>query len=550
MRARRRLLGLLLLAGCGVSAAVAGCKDKESLVVVTLQPGAEDASVDKASVDIGGTKQTFDLPGKTLPAAGVSFGVYVPSSLKGVQPITALAWSSQAGSCVGEMGTGQVDIMSAGGLSGPVTIPMAPSAAGCPGTGGSSGTAGTPGTGGTPGIGGTLGSGGATGTGGAGGRGGAGSGGLSGHGGGAAGNYGKGGSPGMGGHGGIGGSGTGGAPVGGASGNGISACSEYDHGDPGQCATSACSNDYAIYGAAFSPKNANLAVTSGTDGRTKVWTIKSDGTMSAEGHVVTGTGLGAVAFSPDGTQLAIGQDGGVQIVNVSTWVAVRTLTVASMVYGVAFSPDGTQVITLDTDSSSTPTSSHLYVHGVTNPTALYSVALTSGWALGVSPVATAGALAVAVTTTTGNALVYTLTAAGFSAPTTLTVTSDQSYAETAQFSPTGALLAAGGDDGILQFWPVPITGAKQAPSIDVNSGTNGNSDWVDVVAFSPDGSELTVGAGFFGSVTSYATATRTRTGNEQDTSSNYDVSALGYSPNGKWIIGGEADCGCVFLCQH
>jgi WD40 repeat protein len=217
---------------------------------------------------------------------------------------------------------------------------------------------------------------------------------------------------------------------------------------------------------------------------------------------------------------------------------------------VAFSPDGSQVITLDTDSSTTPTSSHLYVHNVNSPTALRSVALTSGWALGVSPVATAGALPVAVTTTTGNTLVYTLTSTGLSAPTTLKVTSDQSYAETAQFSPAGTLLATGGDEGILQFWPLPLTGSQQAPTINVNTVTNGNSDWVDVVAFSPDGSELAIGAGYFGSVTTYAAASRAHTGNEQDTSNNYDVSSLGYSPNGKWIIGGEADCGCVFLCQH
>jgi WD40 repeat protein len=217
---------------------------------------------------------------------------------------------------------------------------------------------------------------------------------------------------------------------------------------------------------------------------------------------------------------------------------------------VAFSPDGTEVITLDNDDSVTPNTSHLYVHAVTNTTALHSVMLSDGYALGVSPAGSDGSVLAAVTTVDGGALVYTLTSAGISGPTMLTITSDGSYAETAVFSPAGNLLAAGGDDGIVQFWPVPITGATQPPSINVNTVTNDVSDTVGVVAFSPDGSELAVGGGEFGSVTTYATSTRVHTGNEQDTSADYDVLSLGYSSDGKWIIGGEGGCGCVFLCQH
>jgi len=165
-------------------------------------------------------------------------------------------------------------------------------------------------------------------------------------------------------------------------------------------------------------------------------------------------------------------------------------------------------------------------------------------------VAVAGAVPVAVTTTTGNALVYTLTAAGFGVPTTLTVTSDQSYAETAQFSPTGNLLAAGGDEGLVQFWPVPVTGATQAPPINSYTVTGYYSNWVYTVAFSPSGAELAVGGGAYGSVTTYVTATRTQSGTQQNTSNQFDVTALGYSPDGKLVIGGEGDCGCVFLCKH
>lgn len=342
---------------------------------------------------------------------------------------------------------------------------------------------------------------------------------------------------------------TGGGTGGG--GGGITSCTEYDHADTGQCSMgSACTEDHAVYGAAFSPANPSLAVTGSSEGHTKVWTVSSNGTMSAEGHSLTGTGNGVLAFSPDGTQLAVGEDGGVQIVSVSTWTVVRTLAVQNMVYGVAFSPDGTQVITLDNDSSVSPSANTLYVHAVTNPTPLATTTLAAGYALAVSPAAVAGALPVAVTTTTGGAFVFTLTAAGFGVPTMITVTTDQSYAEAAQFSPTGSLLAAGGDDGILQFWPVPVTGTTQAPSINVYTTSGQVSDWVYAVAFSPNGAELALGGGAYGSVTTYATSSRVQIGVQQNTSNQFDVTALGYSPDGKLIIGGEGNCGCVFLCKH
>ncbi len=51
-------------------------------------------------------------------------------------------------------------------------------------------------------------------------------------------------------------------------------------------------------------------------------------------------------------------------------------------------------------------------------------------------------------------------------------------------------------------------------------------------------------------MTTFATAARTQVGVGQYTSSGADVTALGYSPDGNWIIGGEYACGCVFLCKH
>ncbi|MES1206904.1 MAG: WD40 repeat domain-containing protein [Pseudomonadota bacterium] len=537
----RRSLAFALVAALGAGAGLAGCKDKESLVVVTLTTAAGDTSLATATISVGTHSESFDLKPAGVPASGVSFGVYVPASVTGRQTISVVASPAEAGNCNGETGTGDVSIGSVGGTYGPVLIVLSPSTAACPGTGGTTGTGGSKPTGGTSGAGGTAGRG-AAGSSGTGGHGGAtGTGGTGGHGGAT-------GTGGTGGHGGATGTGGTGATGGrGVTPTGITACFEYDHSFTGNCATSACTNDYPVYGAAFSPVNAGLAVTGATDGRTKVWTV-SNGALVAEGHILTGSGNGVLAFSPDGSMLAVGQSGSINVFSVSTWTVSHALAVTSTskVFGVDFSPDGTQVISIDNDSSTQ--TGHLYVHSLANAVALHSVAITNPWALAVSHVSSGGGVPVAVTTTTGNVLLFSLTPTGFAGPTVVNVTSDGSMAETATFSPDASIMAAGGDDGFLRFWPPPFTGAAQGPNIGIS--TIAASTLIDVVAFSPDGSELAVGAGFFGSVTTFSTATRMQVGVEQDTSMVYDVTALGYSPDGRLIIGGEDSCGCVFLCQH
>jgi WD40 repeat protein len=157
-------------------------------------------------------------------------------------------------------------------------------------------------------------------------------------------------------------------------------------------------------------------------------------------------------------------------------------------------------------------------------------------------------LPIAVSTSDGTASIFTLTSTGFSPATTLTVTTDGSTAETVAFSPQGTLLAAGGDDGFLNFWNVPVTAASaSSPDIDIVTATADFSDWVDVIAFSPDGSYIALGAGFFGSITGWnAASSRSQVGVEYDSS--YDMTSLAYSGAGV-IAGGEADCGCVVVCH-
>ncbi|HVY40014.1 MAG TPA: hypothetical protein VHM31_18875, partial [Polyangia bacterium] len=137
-----RIFPALLVACLGVGAAFAGCKDKESLVVVTLTTVAGDPTLAVATISVGTHSESFDLSPGGVPAQGVSFGVYVPDSVKGHQPISVVVSPAQAGNCNGLTGIGFVDIGTVGQPYGPILVPLSPSTAACPGTGGTSGGAG------------------------------------------------------------------------------------------------------------------------------------------------------------------------------------------------------------------------------------------------------------------------------------------------------------------------------------------------------------------------------------------------------------------------
>ncbi|HXJ21433.1 MAG TPA: WD40 repeat domain-containing protein [Polyangia bacterium] len=529
---RARIWGAAAIAALIAGAGFAGCKQKESLVVVTLTAATADTTLRSASIGVGSHAETFTLSAG-VPSGGVSFGVYVPSSITGLQTISVVVSPATAGDCNGLTGNGSVDIKTAGETDGPIDIGLTASTTACP-MGGSSGTGGRVGTGGT----GTGGTGtGGKGTGGTG-IGGSAGGSPGGHAGGTA----------LGGS--SGGTGTGGATGGtggGGGGHALSTCTEVDHASTGNCAAglSTC-NDVAVWGVAFSPTDPTLFVTGGSDARVKRWTITNGVAQAPSQAVLSGAAsLGLVAFSPDGTLLAIGRTGGVDIVSVATWTVQRTLTITNQAFGVAFSPDGQQVITLDSDGLGT---ARLYVHAVNNIAALSSVSVPEGYALAVSRTAVNGGLPVAVTTDTGSLIVFTLTSSGFSVPTTLTVTSDGSYAETVAIAPGGGLVAAGGDDGIMHFWTLPSLTA-QSPTIDINASTAGSTVEVYASAFSDDGSTLAIGGGYAASVTAWAVAPpRPRLGQEWDSPTSLEIDSMAFSPDGKVLVVGEADCGCVAVC--
>jgi WD40 repeat protein len=307
----------------------------------------------------------------------------------------------------------------------------------------------------------------------------------------------------------------------------------------------------SVYGVAFSP-NGTIVVTGGTDGRIKIWT-NTNGTLTAQGTVLSGTGLGAVAFSPDGSSLAVGRIGGVDIVNVSSWTVTRTLATATgdEAYAVGFSPDGTTVFTTTAPSSGTGVTGTLYAHAVGSIPALASLALISPFGMAIAPVNVSGVVPVSVTDGNGDASIYSwsATAKSFGTPLSLTVTSDGSTAEAAAFSPQATVFAAGGDDGILSLWNYP-TSSNAAPDgqINITDQTFAFTDYVGAVAFSPIYGYLVVGGGFDGSLTAYTLTDGSQVGVEYDTS--YDMISLAYSPTSNVIVGGELDCGCVVVCPQ
>jgi WD40 repeat protein len=521
-------------------------KEKDSLVVVQLSAAASDANaknMTKVTIGVGGTSRDFPLTaGIPATPASISFGIYVSSDVVG--SITVMAVASQDSGCFGETGTQGSQIGAAGDITPPVSIAMKPSDV-CPpdggaGVGGSAGGAGGSGVGGR----------------GAGGSGVGGSGvGGSGVGGSAVGGGGVGGS-GVGGSG-VGGSGTGGR-AGGSGGSGtagtggagtpptLAHCQEVSHGAIASCADPSCltatGEDYAVWSVALSPTNPQLMVTGGGDGRLKVWTVGNQ-TIAAEGHVLTGAGLTVLAFSPDGTHLAVGRTGGVDIVNVSDWTVARTLAITNDAYGVAFTPDGTQVITLANDSQ---LNSKLYAHNIGTVAAVNTTSFFGGWSVAAAPSTSGGALAVSVPMLDGTAGIYSLTTTGFRLTTSVTVTSDGSLAEASQFSPRGDLFAAGGDDGQVDFWTLPVTGAATSPNIDIFANTASASE-VGAVAFSQDGAYVVVGGEVSGNLSLWATAgSRGEIGDEYDTS--YDVVSVAFSPH--LIAAGEGDCGCVTVCPQ
>src|SRR5262249_50077090 len=138
----------------------------------------------------------------------------------------------------------------------------------------------------------------------------------------------------------------------------------------------------------------------------------------------------------------------------------------------------------------------------------------------------------------GTAENFILTASTLTVTSALNLDPNRSVPGAVTFSPDGAVFAVGIANRVVRF--VGFASLNPAGSnISFNADVNG-------LAYSPDGTEIAV-AGGFGSplVGLYDVATHGLRAQRMPT---YDTNAVAFSPDGKALLGGEADCGKVFVC--
>ena len=238
-------------------------------------------------------------------------------------------------------------------------------------------------------------------------------------------------------------------------------------------------------------------------------------------------GVASVAFSPDGTTLAVGLMGGPGIklwdvatkTNIATWEAGEY-----MVTSVAFSPDGTTLAvgvgngTVQLWNVATKTRTATLEEG--GFTAIRSVAFSPD---GTTLAAGLGDDTVKLWNSATKTNIATLGRESI-------IGRDGIYHLVA-FSPDGTILAVGSlkQDGTVKLWDV---------ATKANIATlSGHADWVHSVAFSPDGTTLAVGL-YNGRVQLWDVATKT---NIATLNVSWGTGSVAFSPDGTTLATGSAD---------
>jgi hypothetical protein len=505
----RAFLSALLLAAFG---SFGGCGEKDSLIVVTASTAYDSYATNLHTlvVTAGGTTQSFHIP-TDITLETVKVGLYVPSSVTGRNiTVKAEAVGSATACGPGYSGTTTVSI-SAGGATVQADILMH-DATTCPPNQGTGGTTGRGGSGG-----------------------------------------------GTGGTGGVGGPPpcTANAQPPAGTPPQLTCCAEYDQDTPEACGTSGTEIDATV----FSPDGTLLvtaaAVSSGgtlTGNDVKVWSF--NGHTLAPLEVLPSDGWLSVAFSPDGTKLAVAVNGGIDVWNTHDW-SYDTLLVGSSNFfgGVGFTPDSRLVVAVDRMST---TSGNLYLFDLTSASAEVPIvvkALTEEPdSVGVAPKAANGQLGVAIAYNDGNMDVFSLSGTNFSGPTHLVVDTLSSPIWNPVFSADGSLLAISDASSTIHFWSFPVPASLAESGAPITFSTSDASDIAFGLGFSPNGNFLAAGGGdsldytvdprlsLFSVSSRSAVATTTLL--------SYSPTSVAFSPIGNAIAGGEIDCGRVFVCTN
>jgi WD40 repeat protein len=329
-------------------------------------------------------------------------------------------------------------------------------------------------------------------------------------------------------------------------------CIEYDQDTPEICDASSSASYVEIDSVAFSPDGKTFVSAEGSAGNNvKVWSF--DGHTLTPKTVLSSDGWWSLAFSADGSLLAVAVNGGVDLWNTSDWTLKTTLLGGSNFFvGAAFTPDQTHIIALDQDYGGTFGTLYVFdLNAATSQIPIKTLTLTDyPDDLAVAPKAANGQVGVAVSYGDGFADVFSYANGAFSAPVNVVVDSAGFNAWLPAFSPDGTLLAIGDDDGFIHFWNFPLSGPAESGT-EIAFGTAGNADAVYAVDFSPDGSYLAAGGGGVGDSDSNAAVFSVAARSQRArANSSHSVTAIAFSPSGNAVGGGESDCGRVFMCTN
>lgn len=273
---------------------------------------------------------------------------------------------------------------------------------------------------------------------------------------------------------------------------------------------------------AFSPDGTFLAI-GGKDNTTRLFEVR---TGKQDGDPLTGHSkvIRAVAFSPDGSLLATGSEDN----TARLWDAHTRRPVGSpltshtnSVRGIAFHPDGTLLVTGSDD-----TTAQLWSVRTRQPTGAAMTGHTGAVrAVGFHPKGTlVGTGSQDTTVRLWNDSTGLASGAALSG--------HNSAVRALAFHPAGVLLATAGDDASIRLWDTNTRSASGNP-------LSGHSEPVLAVAFSPDGALLASGSRD-GTVRLWDNGTRAPIGNPM-TGHGGPVHTVAFSPDGTLLATGSAD---------